>query len=117
MAERAAATVADWPSLDFPDCEWRILCRLQKRLPDEPGEYDRFVRIVYVRFFPRRHGGLSAGNRADAESSGDYRLEHAGDYIYVIGDYEYGHYHVAESHERSDDRGYPGDGFDAADDD
>ncbi len=45
--ERAAATVADWPSLDFPDCEWRILCRLQKRVPDEPGEYDRFVRNVW----------------------------------------------------------------------
>ena len=46
-SECAAATVADWPSIDFPDCEWRILCRLQKRVPDEPGEYDRFVRNVW----------------------------------------------------------------------
>ena len=70
----SGATVSDWPSLDSPDCQWRILCRLRKRLPVDPGGFDRFVRDVWcphvanraVRLFrpfktvwsTRLHGGI-----------------------------------------------------------
>lgn len=41
------AMVADWPSLDFPDCEFRIMGKLRDRVATNAVEFDRFIRNVW----------------------------------------------------------------------
>ena len=51
---RPDATVSDWPSRISPDCECQILHRLQKRIPADADDYDRFVRTIWCRHVATR---------------------------------------------------------------
>lgn len=49
-----AVTAADWPSIDSPDCEFRIMCKLRDQGANGFDVFDRFARDIWCRHVANR---------------------------------------------------------------